>query len=255
MSIPLPLIPDPQSLAQAIVDTIHEPLLVLDAKLRVVAAGRAFYETFKVDPNETVGSLLYDLGDGQWNAPALRELLETIIPERTAMDGFEVDHDFPGVGRRVMLLNARKVVYAASADTNILLAFTQFAPLPMKYFEGVEPTLIQQADYWQKPVGSGPFKLRRFDGNALIHLDAVPDYWRGWPMADGERVSGIIYRIIREAAPRKAALQRREVDIIAPQTPDDIEQLWPARYATHWNVAEKRGYSGTAIFTTVPPSL
>lgn len=124
MSVPLPLIPDPQSLAQAIVDTIHEPLLVLDAKLRVLAAGRAFYETFKVDPNETMGCLLYDLGDGQWNAPALRVLLETIIPERTAMDGFEVDHDFPGVGHRVMLLNARKVVYADSADTNILLAFT-----------------------------------------------------------------------------------------------------------------------------------
>ncbi len=124
MSAPLPLIPDPQSLAQAIVDTIHEPLLVLDAKLRVLAAGRAFYETFKVDPRETVGSLLYDLGDGQWNAPALRVLLDTVIPERTAMDGYEVDHDFPGVGRRVMLLNARKVVYADSADSNILLAFT-----------------------------------------------------------------------------------------------------------------------------------
>lgn len=124
MATDLPKLPDPQSLAQAIVDTIHEPLLVLDAKLRVLAAGRAFYETFKVDPNETMGCLLYDLGDGQWNAPALRVLLETIIPERTAMDGFEVDHDFPGVGRRVMLLNARKVVYADSADTNILLAFT-----------------------------------------------------------------------------------------------------------------------------------
>lgn len=124
MTLSLPPIPDPQSLAQAIVDTIHEPLLVLDAHLRVLAAGRAFYETFKVDPVETVGRLLYDLGDGQWNAPALRVLLETIIPERTAMDGFEVDHDFPGVGHRVMLLNARKVVYATNADTNILLAFT-----------------------------------------------------------------------------------------------------------------------------------
>jgi two-component sensor histidine kinase len=124
MTTALPKIPDPQSLAQAIVDTIHEPLLVLDANLRVLAAGRAFYETFKVDPAETMGCLLYDLGDGQWNAPALRTLLETIIPERTSMDGFEVDHDFPGVGHRVMLLNARKVVYATNADTNILLAFT-----------------------------------------------------------------------------------------------------------------------------------
>jgi peptide/nickel transport system substrate-binding protein len=77
----------------------------------------------------------------------------------------------------------------------------------------------------ENAAGSGPFKLRRFDGNALIHLDAVPDYWKGWPMAGNDRLSGIIYRIIREAAPRKAALQRREADIITNLTPDDIEQL------------------------------
>jgi two-component sensor histidine kinase len=120
----LPKNPDPQSLAQAIVDTIHEPLLVLDANLRVLAAGRAFYDTFKVDPIETMGCLLYDLGDGQWNAPALRVLLETIIPEHASMDGYEVAHDFPGIGHRVMLLNARKIVYETNSDTNILLAFT-----------------------------------------------------------------------------------------------------------------------------------
>jgi chemotaxis protein methyltransferase CheR len=117
-------IEDAQTLAQAIVDTIHEPLLVLDSQFRVLAAGRAFYETFKVDPEHTMGRLLYSLGDGQWNIPALRLLLETIIPERTAMDGFEVDHDFPGLGQRTMLLNARKVLYATSADATILLAFT-----------------------------------------------------------------------------------------------------------------------------------
>ena len=124
MTVPIPGIADAQTLAQAIVDTIHEPLLVLDADLRVLAASRAFYEIFQVDPDHTMGCLLYDLGDGQWNIPALRLLLETIIPEKTAMDGFEVDHDFPGLGRRIMLLNARKVLYAASASTTILLAFT-----------------------------------------------------------------------------------------------------------------------------------
>ena len=124
MNTPIPGIEDAQTLAQAIVDTIHEPLLVLDARLRVLAASRAFYEIFKVDPEHTMGCLLYDLGDGQWNIPALRLLLETIIPEKAAMDGFEVDHDFPGVGPRTMLLNARKVIYETSANTTILLAFT-----------------------------------------------------------------------------------------------------------------------------------
>jgi two-component sensor histidine kinase len=124
MTSPLKQIVDPQTLAEAIVDTIHEPFLVLDAQFRVMAASRSFYETFKVVPEHTQGCMLFALGDGQWDIPALRLLLETIIPERTAMDDFQVDHDFPGVGRRIMLLNARKVVYETSADMTILLAFT-----------------------------------------------------------------------------------------------------------------------------------
>jgi two-component sensor histidine kinase len=120
---PIEKIADAQTLAQAIVNTIIEPFVVLDDAFRVLAASRSFYDTFKVNPDQTQGRLLYDLGDGQWDIPALRVLLETIIPERTAMDGFEVDHDFPGVGRRTMLLNARKVVYDNSDTHTILLAF------------------------------------------------------------------------------------------------------------------------------------
>jgi len=120
----IPGIEDAQTLAQAIVDTIHEPLLVLDADFVVLAASRSFYEIFQVDPQHTLGCLLYDLGDGQWDIPGLRVLLETIIPEHTAMDGFEVEHDFPGLGQRTMLLNARMVVYETSPNSTILLAFT-----------------------------------------------------------------------------------------------------------------------------------
>jgi chemotaxis protein methyltransferase CheR len=114
---------DAQTLAQAIVNTIVEPFLVLDPQLRVLAASRSFYATFKVDPDHTVGELLYALGDGHWDIPALRLLLETIIPQKTVMEGFEVELDFPNVGRRNMLLNARKVVYENSSSATILLAF------------------------------------------------------------------------------------------------------------------------------------
>ncbi len=120
----IPAVEDARALAEAIVNTIHEPFLVLDADLRVVAASRSFYETFQVDPEHTRGVLLYALGDGQWDISALRDLLETIIPERTAMDDFEVHHDFPGIGERTMLLNARMVRYEASPGRTILLAFT-----------------------------------------------------------------------------------------------------------------------------------
>src|SRR6185369_15495128 len=115
---------DAQTLAQAIVNTIPEPFIVLDDRFHVLAASVSFCRTFKVDAAQTRGQLLYSLGDGQWDIPALRLLLEKIIPKHTAMEGFEVEHDFPSLGRRTMLLNARQVVYENSADRTILLAFT-----------------------------------------------------------------------------------------------------------------------------------
>ncbi len=110
------------TLAQALVDTVRESLLVLDGELRVVAASRSFYATFQTTPEETQGRLVYDLGSGEWNNPALRELLERIIPEHGVMDHFEVEQDFPTIGRRTMLLNARKVFYQGDLNTTLLLA-------------------------------------------------------------------------------------------------------------------------------------
>ncbi|MBA3009201.1 MAG: PAS domain-containing protein, partial [Proteobacteria bacterium] len=95
-----------------IVETIHEPLLILDQGLRVVLASRSFYEFFKVTPEETVGQLIYDMGNKQWNIPKLRELLETILPEKTSFDNYEVEHDFATIGKHTMLLNARQIEQA-----------------------------------------------------------------------------------------------------------------------------------------------
>jgi two-component sensor histidine kinase len=140
----LQAIEDARTLAQAIVNTIHEPFLVLDARLRVVSASRSFYETFQVDPEHTNGRLLYDLGEGQWDIPALRVLLETIIPQDTAMDDFQVEHDFPGLGRRTMLLNARMVRYEVSPDTTILLAFTDVTA--RRIIEREQAALLEQTE-------------------------------------------------------------------------------------------------------------
>jgi chemotaxis protein methyltransferase CheR len=112
---------DAWALAQGIVDTVREPVLVLDSDLRVIAASRSFYSEFKVKPDDTQGRLLYALGDGQWDIPALRVLLEKIIPEKGVMEGYEVAHEFPGLGHRTMRLNARQVFYAEGANTTILL--------------------------------------------------------------------------------------------------------------------------------------
>jgi chemotaxis protein methyltransferase CheR len=116
-----PAISDAWALAQGIVDTVREPVLVLDKELRVVAASRSFYSAFKVSPENTQGKLLYALGDGQWDIPKLRVLLEKIIPEKGVMEGYEVEHEFPGLGLRTMCLNARQVFYEGGAGTTILL--------------------------------------------------------------------------------------------------------------------------------------
>ncbi len=104
-----PLVEDIQNYAQNIVDTVREPLLILDATLRVQSANRAFYQTFHVSPGETEGQLIYELGNGQWDIPDLRTLLEDIVPKSSVFDDFELEHTFPVIGRRVMLLNARKL--------------------------------------------------------------------------------------------------------------------------------------------------
>ena len=96
-------------LTSAIVDTMRYPLLVLAANLRIESANQAFLDAFKVDRGETIGRLVYDLGNGQWNIPELRRLLEDILPSNSVFDDYEVTHDFGHIGRRTMLLNARRL--------------------------------------------------------------------------------------------------------------------------------------------------
>jgi two-component sensor histidine kinase len=112
---------DACALAQSIVDTVGEPVVVLDKGLRVIAASRSFYSAFKVSPEDTQGRLLYALGDGQWDIPKLRVLLDKIIPEHGVMEDYEVEHEFPNLGHRTMRLNARQAFYEGGAETTILL--------------------------------------------------------------------------------------------------------------------------------------
>jgi two-component system CheB/CheR fusion protein len=108
--------------AENIVSTVREPLLVLDADMRVRAASRAFFEIFEVSREETEGRLLYDLGNGQRDIAELRRLLGEILPRNNAFDDFVVEHDFVGIGRKVMVLNARRVVGQIDQSPLILLA-------------------------------------------------------------------------------------------------------------------------------------
>jgi two-component sensor histidine kinase len=135
---------DAATLAHAIVDTVREPFVVLDEDLRVVAASRAFYRTFTVSPVNTQGKLLYELGDGEWNTPKLRTLLGRILPEQGSMEDCEVEHDFPDLGRRTMLLNARKVFYEEGARANILLGIEDITG--QRFLEREKDELLRQKD-------------------------------------------------------------------------------------------------------------
>lgn len=108
--------------ASEIVDTVPSALIVLDKNLIITSANRAFYQTFRTSRAETEGCLIYDLGNRQWDIPALRTLLESVIPHRASVEGFEVEHDFPTIGQRTMLVNARKIFQPGDNDGSILLA-------------------------------------------------------------------------------------------------------------------------------------
>ena len=108
--------------ASDIVETVPSALIILDEHLNITAANRAFYQTFRTSRAETEGCHIYALGNRQWDIPALRTLLESVIPHRTSVEGFEVEHDFPSIGRRTMLVNARKIFRPGNGEGAILLA-------------------------------------------------------------------------------------------------------------------------------------
>ncbi|MFM9950386.1 MAG: ATP-binding protein, partial [Saprospiraceae bacterium] len=139
--------------AEAIISTINEPLLVLDNKLCIKSANKAFYEKFKVREEETVGGLLYDLGNKQWNIPRLRELLEDIIPKNAQFNNFELTHNFPSIGEKIMLLNASRVVQKMHQEQLILLAIndiTESALQQRKEKERLKKDISESKLYNQK---------------------------------------------------------------------------------------------------------
>lgn len=106
---------------RTVIDTAREPFLVLDSELRVLSGNKTFYRFFHVKKKDTEGTLVYKLGDGQWNIPALKKLLEKIVPKSTFFVDYEVDHVFPKIGRKVVLLNARRIYSTANHSAPIIL--------------------------------------------------------------------------------------------------------------------------------------
>ncbi len=144
---------------KTIVDVVHEPILILDKNFCVMAANDPFYRTFQVEKKDTEGKLVYKLGNGQWNIPALRKLLEEILPKNTFFNGFEVVHAFPSIGRKVMLLNARqihheKVLSSEHFPQIILLAIEDVTEMMT-----VAESLVEQIHRFEKVYSERTKKL------------------------------------------------------------------------------------------------
>jgi len=164
--------------AENIINTVREPLIILDHDLRVITASRSFYEVFKVKPEETMGQLIYNMGNKQWDIPKLRELLEDILPKKLTLDNYKVQHDFAAIGQRTMLLNARQIKRALGKERIILLAIEDITE--SRQAEDIYKTLMEKSLVAVFIVQKGKFRFINtsaiaqadYDSEELVGRDA-----------------------------------------------------------------------------------
>jgi PAS domain S-box-containing protein len=181
--------------AEHVVETLREALLVLDGNLQIIMANRAFYRLFNVTPEETEHRLLYELGNGQWNIPRLRLLLEDILPANSNFDNFEVAHTFPDLGRRIMILNARRLQSDDTTTTQILLAIEDVTAR-----REAEAALQAQRDWFDGTLSSiGDGVIATDVHGAVIFLNPVAEMLTGWSLAEARgRPLAEVFHIVNE---------------------------------------------------------
>lgn len=213
------LVKEERSYAEAIIATVREPLIILDKDLRVISASPSFYETFEVKPEETEGKFIFDLGNHQWDIPALRRLLEEILPERTEFQDFEVEHTFESIGQRTMLLNAREIRRNEEGRRLILLTISDVskqrqAELLMEeeraYAEAIvatvrEPLIVLDKDLHvvsasQSFYNTFDVKQEETEGRFIYNLGN-----RQWNIPD-------LRKLLEEILPQKNQFQNFEVN-------------------------------------------
>ncbi len=156
--------------AEAIVETVREPLVILDEKLKVITANRSFYKIFHVTKRETEHKLIYKLGNGQWDNLKLRQLLEKIFPQKTFFQNFEIEHEFPQIGKRIVMLNARKIIQKNHNNPMILLAIEDITE--KKHIEQQKDDFISIASHELKtPVTSMKAYTQLLQKHPLITND------------------------------------------------------------------------------------
>ena len=207
---------------ESIVDTVREPLIVLDGALRVRTASRAFYDTFGVSRERTEGQFIYDLGNGQWNIPALRTLLEEVLPRETSMKDFEVEHDFPSLGVRVMLLNASKLRRKGNHSELILLAVEditerkRLSEALVRSNEDMQRFAYVAAHDLRAPL-NGALKLSKLAARRLAdQLQEDDAHLLALSVENLERLSALMQDILTYSEMGNAPQQRSSVNLEEP---------------------------------------
>ncbi len=198
-------ITESRNYAEAIIANISFPLLILDKNLRVQKANTAFYKTFHVNEKDTEEILIYDLGNKQWNIPALKTLLEYILPEKQTFDDFEITHNFAGIGERIMLLNAREIKKETSAEKLILLVIEDITEhkknendrrqieetyhlvaeaMPQKVWTATPDGDINYMNRcWMEYSGFDFDELKNSGWHKIVHPDDLPETLKKWSEA------------------------------------------------------------------------
>jgi two-component system, chemotaxis family, CheB/CheR fusion protein len=166
---------------KTVVDVVHEPVLILNAELCVMSANESFYKMFQVEEKDTENKLVYELGNGQWNIPALKKLLEDILPKNTFFKGFEVSHEFEFIGKKTMILNARQIhvkediefpqiILLAIEDVTEMMNVAEMLTRHTRHFEMQTGSRIERLEVYikklekeikeVKAVGHGPAKKK-----------------------------------------------------------------------------------------------
>ncbi|MHA1377271.1 MAG: PAS domain S-box protein [Candidatus Helarchaeota archaeon] len=197
--------------AKSIIETVRDPLLILDGDLKIISASRSFYQTFKASAAEIEGQLLYNLHNKQWDIPELRDFLEKILPQNTSFDNFEVEHDFETIGKRYMLLNARRIYKEAEKTQLILLAMEDITERKMA------EQALKESEKWLsitlRSIGDAVIATNK--KGIIIFMNHVAQVLTGWSQEDavgkplknvfniineetGEPAENPVERVIRE---------------------------------------------------------
>jgi len=152
-----------QAFAENIINTLHEAVIVLDRELRIQAASSSFYKTFRIGAEDTIGRLIFDLDGQQWDIPKLRELLMRVIPDTTVVEDFEVEHDFPYLGLRIMRLNARRIRNAEDTDGLCLVTIEDITQR-----RAAEQALTEREAYLKAVLATAPDGIITIDDRGIV---------------------------------------------------------------------------------------